>query len=389
MRVLLRNLALSALSLSVLTCGKKPASHQSKVQNVFGNDDRIAITESDSTSNQILKIYAQDPFSDVWSGCTGTLVGPDLLLTASHCLQDENGNLKRKVQYFPKFYNGVGTSAVVAESFWLGTTRYTQNWKDDWALVRLNIPLGETLGFMEVKNLPTSELIEMGARFRAAGHAVDFQGGGNLSMHSGCSIKEEFNGKLFTDCDFSAGASGGPVFDVVNLPYAINGLIVAESTEFNGSSYPDGIPYSHETANWLVKVSAFYDRLNELKFSTEGVKNITILKVCNSTEEPLVKFAVAYNEEVLKIKGWIEVASNACASVDLGSNQAGDVFVYGVGVDSGKILGNGTRSFCVDNDNDFELKSEGGNCNSSNYSNVSFEKIAQVEPRKLNLWRLK
>ncbi len=34
-------LLVSALSLSVLTCGKKTPNSQSRIQNVFGKDDRV------------------------------------------------------------------------------------------------------------------------------------------------------------------------------------------------------------------------------------------------------------------------------------------------------------------------------------------------------------
>ena len=108
MKNVMGSLILSALSLSVLSCGKSTGASQSKVQNIFGNDDRVKLTDTDYPWRTIVKIRSTNDASLGWSGCTGTLVGPDLLLTASHCLQDREGKIHSDIRFYPNFIDGKG-----------------------------------------------------------------------------------------------------------------------------------------------------------------------------------------------------------------------------------------------------------------------------------------
>ena len=388
MRVLLRNLALSALSLSVLTCGKKPASQQSKVQNVFGNDDRTKVTSTDYPWRTIVKIFSYNPSTNQWIGCTGTLVGPDLLLTAAQCLQDKKGNLNTNTRYYVNYIDGVSPFFVEADSVWLGTTNYENEWENDWALVRLNVPLGDSMGYMGVRSIPTPELVDLGATFTAVGYAGDFGDGKSASAHIGCSIFGEDLERFLSDCEVSRGASGGPVFGTFDGLPEIIGVVSGGETHEDGTYFPPGIPYSRSTTNLNTKASKFVDKYLELKDSTEGVTNNTVLTICNRSQTPTIRAAVAYKNGSWFTKGWTNIKQNTCENVNLGAYYSDEVRVYG---DTGRFSdlkwGGGDMSFCVGTRDGFDSESNPENCfdHDDAYS-ANFGAPLIVQPRKVNNW---
>jgi endonuclease YncB( thermonuclease family) len=90
------------------------------------------------------------------SFCTGALVGPDLVLTAAHCLVD-----KRNLQFFPTarihFAAGLNGNAYIAHSTvrqYIPSPYFNpkdptpqENAADDWAILKLAKPLGQSLGY--------------------------------------------------------------------------------------------------------------------------------------------------------------------------------------------------------------------------------------------------
>ncbi len=388
MKNVMGSLILSALSLSVLSCGKSTEISKSGIKTVFGNDDLIKITNTDYPWRTIVKIKTKDSVGKLSYECTGTLVGPDLLLTASHCLQDENGNMSTDIKFLPAYVDGKGPVIVTADRIWFGTEKYRENFKDDYALVRLNVPLGDTYGYMGVKNLESETLKSWGPALSAAGHAADFGDGKSASVHNGCSITSESDDIVYSDCDWNAGASGGPIFSMFEGKPFIVGVISHSASQKDGSRYPNGTPYSNEIANALVKTSRFFDKYLELKGNTDGVLDRTYLNICNNSNTDSISGAVAYDgrsDTTWNAKGWYNVKKGECERVYMGENYNGNVYVYGQG--NGLTWGSSDYTFCVNPRNSFDYESADTTCNEDeDHVKARFGVALGIRSRKVNTY---
>jgi V8-like Glu-specific endopeptidase len=154
------------------------------------------------------------------SRCTGSLVGPKLLLTNAHCIESiveqgssgfrQVGTLLAQFGRFERRYLAQARGTVLA----YGRDSSSDRGRD-WALVELDEAIGLLFGYFPVS-------LEMGERGDAdldqedlwlAGYSGDWSNGRRQSVHPRCSAREFRQGKrlIFHDCDSSRGASGSPV----------------------------------------------------------------------------------------------------------------------------------------------------------------------------------
>lgn len=172
----------------------------------FGRDDRMLM----DTSVLPWRVIGRAEFGEGGT-CTASLIGPDILITAAHCISSEgridasgvfetgddmpDGPLRAKVIDF--LVDEDWDEAVFSDSDDLDGT--------DWALLRIDRRLGDELGWLGVETLAP------GARAELSQAGYSWDTGDRLSGNVGCSTLEVFgDDTLSHDCDTTRGDSGSP-----------------------------------------------------------------------------------------------------------------------------------------------------------------------------------
>jgi len=149
--------------------------------------------------------------------CTGTLIAPELVLTAAHCVYDRNGKLRPAEQI--AFRAGLRDGVAVAERQGLQIAAHPgfnprtglgmENIRHDVALIRLAEPI------------PSSQADAFAlhsGRDYGSGISVTSYGMGRaeaLSRQRQCNLMGEHEDVLMIDCNVTFGSSGAPVFSKV------------------------------------------------------------------------------------------------------------------------------------------------------------------------------
>ena len=247
---------LCILVLNVAACGNHSASTSSP-KNIFGDDDRVAVTSNDS------------PWSTVGylNGCTATLIGKSLILTAAHCVFNADGSWRvDKFEYFPNMVNGNSRVSALTERVWYGTNHPYSDEADsrssDWAIFLLDRDLGSTYGWMSVKNYKP----EVDDYITLPGYSGDYNGGMTASVHQDCRVKEyQADGEFLHDCDMTRGASGAAIWAKFKGDdnYYVVGVQSGEYRK-GGNDSLNVNHYDSEYANAAVPAATFFDKALEL-----------------------------------------------------------------------------------------------------------------------------
>ena len=227
---------------------------QERTRNVFGRDDRISMTASSYPWSTIGRVEV--PQSDrTIAICTGTLIARDLVVTNAHCVFDQQGNPHTAMFFAPNLIQNQTSVRASVISAVVGTRQPQKQRAQDWAILKLNLPLGDQYGWMEWTSAPIATLEHLRQQFISVGYSGDFpryRGGSTAGVHLGCSIRGYAStvGLATHDCDMTRGASGGPIFYLSEQGMGrIVALNTAERINPQGE-YPTR--FSFETANYAV-----------------------------------------------------------------------------------------------------------------------------------------
>jgi V8-like Glu-specific endopeptidase len=193
--------------------------------------------------------------------CTATLVEQSWILTNAHCVVDHETHQVTTMQvlFFPNLIDGkVQSNDDIARVTNIITgTDFSDSpvipHPKDWALLKLDRPLGRKYGTIAWKAMPSSLLIRNTKKFILAGYSKDFpntekykefSAGPSFTagVHNGCSIISQQKDKaLVHNCDMRGGASGSAIFALINdQPY----IVAINNAERND-----------QTANFAVNVN--------------------------------------------------------------------------------------------------------------------------------------
>lgn len=217
----------------------KPSDTTSR--GIIGSDDRLPMISRTYPWSTVGKIVGIEADSNSEYTCTGTLISEDIVLTNSHCvISPESHHLSQKIYFLPNVINREYDKTDVAEGIKVVYgTDFTQSFHDsqvnDWALIKLNKPVGLKYGYLGWKSLPPSTLIANKDKFIFVGYSGDFPNpekegyqeftagpGWTASYQYGCSITSEKQGTLYHDCDTTGGSSGGSIIGIINgQPYIV------------------------------------------------------------------------------------------------------------------------------------------------------------------------
>lgn len=147
--------------------------------------------------------------------CTATLIAPDLVLTAAHCLFDKASGARldhSRIEFLAGWRNGRASAyrwvrrAVVHPEYKFSNAVSAARVRNDVALLELHHPIQNT----RVIPFGTAGHPRMGQRIGVVSYAQDRAEA--PSLQEVCDVLSEQEGMLVMSCEVNFGSSGAPIF---------------------------------------------------------------------------------------------------------------------------------------------------------------------------------
>ena len=220
--------------------------------NVYDHDNRKVLKSKNFPWSTVGQLESPDG-----RYCTATLIGPDLILTAGHCIKGSDKQLlKGRYSFLPAHPTLDAEHAEVLRYYYgqSGTTGA------DWAILRLNWRIGDVYGYMGLRIAPADETL-MARDIAMITFSLDFRNGEVAGIEKGCHIRKVEYDYFLHDCAVSPGGSGGPILDSIDPKNPTDAHIIAINVaerRDGAATTRKGQPYTEDQANVAVPVAAFF-----------------------------------------------------------------------------------------------------------------------------------
>lgn len=222
-----------------------------KPRSVIGTDSRTRVTNTTAYPwRTVTKLFVTFPKSNSPSGCSGTLIAAQYVLTAGHCVYNKaSGGYAKKIEVIPglsgtyKPYGSAYAKKIRAYTAWTSS----QNSNYDFALITLDRPIGNSTGWLGYTTYSSVN----GITGNIAGYPGD-KGGTYLYYHSG-RISSSTSYRLYYQIDTYGGQSGSGIYyiDSQNNRY-IFGVhttgVTPSSPSYNSGTRIDAEKYNYITS---------------------------------------------------------------------------------------------------------------------------------------------
>lgn len=326
--------------------------------NVFLPDSRVTLDKIQYPEMTVGKISFNFDVS-TYGHCTATLIARNYILTNAHCVFTEMENSKNQVigRYISedwkgsfRFYPFYNESKSIASASWEEII-YPSNYprliepessEQDWAIIKLDEPLGDVFGWMALDNIAYQEYYLHDSQVNLAGYSGDYYSD-SLGVHYGCRIRRLMNVygayELAHDCDAESGSSGSALYQMKSNSQSSDGfahivaLNHAHLKDKNKSNFDPEPFYTPLVANFACETHGLYlvfaKILSEDNTSPAEYKNSLIaqpglkpnLPLYNASSQPDLGYEVInvrnYLEEQNKIM-YLIIGSTIGSAVTLG-----------------------------------------------------------------------
>ncbi|POZ60678.1 trypsin-like serine peptidase [Chromobacterium alticapitis] len=199
-----------------------PLSREHKIL-FFGKDERVLVQPDHLPWQAVGQLQTRSR-----NICTGTLVSPNVVLTAGHCFLNDQGKMDKAISFTVGLWgNEYEDRSQIAEvyvdrAFLKGLIRRKDGiyippniGPRDFAFVRLKTPLGKQQGYIPVFQGSREQLKKLLNEKKwtvtLGGYPIDDQR--HLRVHNHCKATDLKNdGRLTHRCNSLEGNSGSPIF---------------------------------------------------------------------------------------------------------------------------------------------------------------------------------